>query len=242
MDIKTKIRSLVQQAVEAYIREQTIDQPKPAIAVLLGYQSPNPSEVLEAVARLQDNYDVTLILKKEWVPLATTSAYLVLEESNYQELQEVVAKSSLLVFPVASYQLLSKLALSMDDDLTVWVAIQHQLLGKPIVIANDHIEPSVYQQIHAPHSVLERLGSYIRQIQLDQVKWVSLTKLITTIDEQINTYYEKRPLILAKHIEKAHQDGLKEIDVSMKSKITPSAKDLAKDLSIEIKKYSQEGG
>ncbi|MDN3016319.1 hypothetical protein PH210_08915 [Paenibacillus sp. BSR1-1] len=239
MDVKTKVKMLVQQVVEAYLKEQLREKEK--IAILLGYQSQNPSVVLEAVTPLIDSYEVTLILSKDWLPshaALSGKPYVLLDQTSQQELNRIVESCSTLVVPVASYRLLSKLALTMDDELAVWLALQYQLLGKPVVIAKDYIEPTVYQQIHAPHSVQERLQSYIRQIQADQVKWVPLSKLALTVDSQQTAYKEKQSLILAKHVEKAFQDGLKEIVVPEKSRVTPSAKDLAKELKIQITKTS----
>jgi hypothetical protein len=246
VDVKQKVKSLVQQEVEAYFKKFIPEQRKISIVILLGYQSLYPSNILKAVTRLLESYDVTLLLTKEWLPLPANfpnQSYVLLEATSYRELNNFVEKSALLVVPVASYQLVSKLALSIDDDLAAWLSIQYQLIGKPIVIANDDVEPNVYQQIYAPYSVLERLNSYIRQIQLDQVKWVPLSKLATTVDEQCKSYSEKQSLILAKHIEKAHRDGLQELVVSKKSQITPAARDLARELKIQIiKQDSSKGG
>lgn len=241
MDVKTKVKMLVQQVVEAYLKEQLQVKEKQSITILLGYQSKNPTIILEAVTPLIESYDVTLILSKEWLPVPSEfsgNKYVLLEESTQADLEKIVETSSILVVPIAAYRLVSKLALTIDDELAVWLAIQYQLLGKPIVVAKDLIEPTVYQQIHAPHSVQERLQSYIRQIQADQVKWVSLSKLTQTVDDQQVIQNEKQSLILAKHVEKAYQDGLKEIIVPEKSRLTPSAKDLAKELKIHINKIS----
>jgi hypothetical protein len=246
VDVKTQVKMLVQQVVDAYLREELKAKKDSPIAILLGYQSPNPITVLEAVTPLLDTYEVTLLLTKEWLPLQEQwdgMSYALIEEMPQQELSAMIEKSSVLVVPAASYRLLSKLALTMDDEAALWVAIQYQMLGKPIVIANNGVEPNVYQQIHTPHSVQERLQSYIRQIQTDQVKWVPLNKLVKTVDEQYAAYQDKQSLILAKHVERAYQDGLKQIDVPLKSRVTPAAKDLARDLRIQIKQIdSSKGG
>jgi hypothetical protein len=239
VDIQSQVKILVQQVVEAYLKDKVLENEKKPIAILLGYQSPNPTYVLEAITPLLNIYEVKLIVSKEWANSSSTFSnrpFVLLEEINQQELTAIIEESSVLVIPAASYQLLSKLALTMDDELAVWVAIQYQLLGKPVVIANNGVEPNVYQQIHAPHTVQERIQSYIRQIQTDQVKWVPLNKLTQTVEHQFTAYEEKQSLILAKHVEKAFHTGLKELVVPLKSKITPSAKDLAKELKIVITK------
>ncbi|MFP5112013.1 hypothetical protein ACSU64_06490 [Bacillaceae bacterium C204] len=246
VDVKTQVKMLVQQAVETYLKEKMVPKKDVPIAILLGYQSPNPTAVLEAVTPLLDTYNVTLLFTKEWLPIQEKMKGLfsvLIEDMSQQELTELIDQSSVLVIPQASYSLLSKLALTMDDETAVWVAIQYQFLGKPIVIANNGVEPNVYQQIHAPHPVQERIQSYIRRIRADQVKWVPLSKLVKTVDEQYAAYHDKQSLILAKHVERAFQEGLREIEVPEKSRVTPSAKDLARELKIQIKAFdSSKGG
>jgi hypothetical protein len=244
VEVKAEIKRLVQQVVEAYIKDQLQKKKIKKITILLAYQSPNPEEILKAVTQMLKSYEVTLLLTKEWVShqiQLNGDHYLFLEETDQKKLVSIVEETSLLVIPVASYSLLAKLALTMDDELAVWLAVQYQLMGKPIVIANNYIEPTVYQQIHAPHTVQERLQSYIRQIRNDQVKWVPLSKLSLNVEQQSKAYEEKKTLILEKHIDKASQDGLKEIIIPAKSHATPAAKDLARELKIQIKQ-SRKGG
>lgn len=244
LDVKEQIKTVVQQVVEAYLQEQ-FQKKKQSMAILLGYPSPDPSEVLKAITPFLDAYDVTFLLTKEWLPAPAQlngETYLLLDETGPKELLSIIEKTSILVVPAASYQLLAKLALTIDDEMGVWLAIQYQLLGKPIAIANNHVEPTVYQQIHAPQSVQERLKSYIRQIRTDQVNWVPLDKLAQSVEQQLIGYEEKKSLILEKHIEKAYREGLTEIHVPKKSQITPSAKDLARDLKIQMKQVESSKG
>ncbi|MEW9050638.1 MAG: hypothetical protein AB2392_05735 [Neobacillus sp.] len=244
MDIKEKVKILVQQVVEAYIKEQLKINKEKSITILLGYQSPNPSEVLKAITPLLVHYDVTILLSKEWLPVPeplTRTTYLLIEDTSQAELMEIVEKTSLLVVPAASYRLLSKLALTMDDEVAVWLAIQYQLLGKPIVIANNYVEPTVYQQIHAPYSVQERLQTYIRQIRTDQVNWIPLSKLNQNVAHQLQAFETKKSLILEKHIEQAQREGLTKISLPQKSQVTPAAKDLAREYRIQIKQSSKGG-
>jgi len=78
---------------------------------------------------------------------------------------------------------------------------------------------------------------------MDQVKWVPLSKLVNTVDEQYAAYLDKQSLVLAKHVERAFQEGLKEIEIPQKSRVTPLAIDLAKELKIQFKPIdSSKGG
>lgn len=246
LEMKEKVKSIVQQVVEAYLQEQLQKNKKQSIAILLGYQSPKPLDVLEAISSLSDAFDVTFLLTKEWLPLQEQidgKSYLLLDEIGLKEVLSTIEKTSILVVPAATYQLLAKLALTIDDEVGVWLAIQYQLHGKPIVIANNHVEPTVYQQIHAPHTVQERVQSYIRQIRMDKVSWVPLQKLVQTVEQQIIRNEEKKALILEKHIDKAFREGLNEIYVQKNSHITPAAKDLARELKVQIKQVaSLKGG
>ncbi|MFD0829226.1 hypothetical protein ACT8ZR_27010 [Neobacillus sp. M.A.Huq-85] len=235
MDLSDTVKQIVQNVVEDYLQQLSQHHSRKPITILLGYQTINQTEVLEAVSTFQQSYDVKVLLTKDWVPSELNETkYILMQDATQQELMEIINQTSILVIPAASYQLLTKLALSIDDEAAVWFAIQTQLLGKPIVIASDQVEPNVYQQILAPPSVLQRLQGYIRQIQTDQVKWVPLRKLVQTVEQQLKDHEDKQPLILGKHIEKAYQEGLKEISTPFKSKVTPVAKDLAKEFNIKI--------
>jgi hypothetical protein len=237
VDVKEKVKIVVQQVVEAYLKEQTKTGKNKSIAILLAYQSIHPQVIMEAITTIVENYEVTLLITKDWLKTSgqlKTKSLILTEETQMGDLESIIENTSLLVIPAASYQLISKLALTIDDDLAVWLAIQFQLQGKPIIIANNHIEPSVYQQIHAPYTVLERLNSYIRQIRTDQVKWVSLNKLQQSIEHELIAYGEKKALILEKHIEQASREGISTIEVPRNSQVTPAAKDLARDLKIKI--------
>ena len=231
-ELEEKIKMLVRKVVEDYLRNQ-LKQP---ITILLTYQTPNRDEVLETVSQLEKLFDVTLVVSKEWHQV--TQPKLLLEEASQQELLAVLDKSAALIIPAGTYSLLAKLALSLDDETPAWLAIQYQLKGKPVIIANNHLKLSVEQQIMAPATVQARIQSYIKQIQADKVKWVPLKNLTETVKDQLQS--EKKTLILAKHIEAANQEGVKELKVPTQFQITPSAKDLAKELKIQIS--SEKGG
>lgn len=238
MDVKEQIRLLVQEAVQAYLEEKKEEKTKPAILILLGYQTSHPLDVLEAVTSISCQFDITILLTKEWLSAKEhLSSYptVMLEEVERKEWLSLVERAALLVLPIASYQLLAKLALTIDDDPASWFVIQYQLLGKPVVIANNQVELTVYQEILAPNSVQSRVQAYIRQIQADQVKWVPLHHLAKTMEQQLIAYKEKQPLILAKHMEKANREGIKELQLPKASKLTPIAKDLARELHIHLK-------
>ncbi|NLP49711.1 hypothetical protein [Bacillus sp. RO1] len=237
MDVKEKVKELVRQAVEAYISEQGNEEKKPNITVLLNYHSINPELILKAVTEIKQSFAVKLVASKDWEEqLDGEQEVLSLAQANQRDLEKLWNTTDLLILPVASFQLVSKLALMMDDDRTAHTAIQFQLLGKPIVIANNEVELGVYQQILAPHSVQEKLQGYMRTTQKDQVKWVPLNQLVRTAKEQLQHYKEKQPLIKAKHIEHAARANVKSITVPKESKITPVAKDMAREMKIDIQK------
>ncbi|UAL47357.1 hypothetical protein K7887_21340 [Sutcliffiella horikoshii] len=237
MDVKEKVKELVRQAVEAYMSEQDNEEKKPAITVLLNYHSSNPGLILKAVTEIKESFAVKLVASKDWVELLEGDEdVLPLSQADHSELEKLWNSTDLLILPVASFQLVSKLALMVNDDRTAHTAIQFQLLGKPIVIANNEVELGVYQQILAPHSVQEKLQAYLRTTQKDQVKWVPLKQLLRTAKEQHQQYKEKQPLIMAKHIEHAARENVKTITVPKESKITPVAKDIAREMKIQIQK------
>ncbi len=237
--VKERVKSLVLQVVKAYLSEQVEEVDTHSIAILLNHPSSYSEGIMEAVSTLADKYDVTILVSENWQASQekwAANTILLNNETSFTQLNEVLEKTKLLVIPVASFHLLSKLALTMDDDQAIWLAIQYQLQGKPVVIANDDVELNVYEQIFSPHSVQERIQGYIRQIQKDEVKWVSLKDIVKTVDTQITSYDEKAPLLLSKHIEKAMRDGLETINLPANSRVTPSAKDLARELNVKIQK------
>ncbi|TYS69510.1 hypothetical protein FZC76_04550 [Sutcliffiella horikoshii] len=237
MDVQEKVKELVRQAVKAYMSGQGNGEKMPTITVLLNYHSSNPELILKAVTEIKQSFAVKLVASKDWEEqLDGEQDVLSLDQANHRELENLWNTTDLLILPVASFQLVSKLALMVDDDSTSHTAIQFQLLGKPIVIANNEVELGVYQQILAPHSVQEKLQGYLRTTQKDHVKWVPLNQLVRTAKEQHQQYKEKQPLILAKHIEHAARGNIKTITVPKKSKITPVAKDMARELKIHIEK------
>ena len=238
--LKEQVKALVYQVVKTYLNEQVEESKSDSIVILLNYPTSHQLEgILEAVSHLADKYDVTMLVSEEWSQHRgkwTGNTILLNSETSQSTLEDVVEKAKLLVIPIASFQLLSKLALTMDDDEAAKLAIQFQLQGKPVVIAKDHVELNVYEQLLTPYSVQERIQGYVRQIQKDEVEWIPLKNLVNTVDGQISSYKEKAPLLLSKHIEKAMRDGLEEITIPAKSRITPSAKDLARELNVKIQK------
>ena len=238
--LKKQVQSLVQQVVTEYLEKQVEGTNADAIAILLNNPtSHSPEVILEAVTLLAEKYEVTMLVSEEWSHFQEKwkgESILLTKETSLSTLLEVIEKTKVLVIPVSSFHLLSKLALTMDDEMAAKLAIQYQLKGKPIVMAKDEVELDVYGQLLSPHSVQERIQGYIRQIQKDEVKWIALKDLLKTVDAQISSYSEKAPLLLSKHIEKAMRDGLDEIFLPAKSRVTPSAKDLARELNVKIHK------
>ncbi|MFE7064823.1 hypothetical protein ACFVAD_22085 [Sutcliffiella sp. NPDC057660] len=237
--VKEKIKLLVQEAVETYLNEQNQHKGKQPIGILLGYETGNLTGVLEAVTILSERYEVSLLLSRNY--LADPDAFsgytiLPLEQLGREDVNGLLNEFGAIVLPVASYQLLAKLALTIDDDPISSLVLQFQMLGKPVIVVKDEVEFNVYQQIAAPHAVQNRVQGYIRQIQADQVKWVPLSRLARTVKEQLQAFAEKQPLILAKHIEKADREGLTELQLPKKSKLSPVAKDLAREFKIQLKK------
>ncbi|CAG9619993.1 hypothetical protein [Sutcliffiella rhizosphaerae] len=240
MDVKETVRKLVKEAVEAHMQKQTSNKEiKPAITVLLTYSSSKKHEILKAIAEIEESFQVTVVASKEWASALDNKEILLLKNATNEDLQQLWSNTDLLIFPVASFQLVTKLALMIDDDKELTTAIQFQLLGKPIIIANDEVELGVYQQVLAPYSLQEKLQRNIRTIQSEKVKWVSLEQVAKVAKEEHEQFQERQPLILAKHIEKASRERRNEIIVPENSKITPVAKDMARALQVHIKKNSK---
>lgn len=188
MDVRETVKTLVKQAVAAYLEanQESLQSSKPAITILLTYHASNPDEILKAITSIEEAFNITLVASKEWSARLNEKEALPIEDMPQYELQKLWRETDLLILPVASFGLVSKLALMMDDDKAVKTAVGFQLLGKPVIIAKDEVELGVYQQVLAPYSVQEKLQDYIRTLQKDKVKLVPLTQLTKTATEELS--------------------------------------------------------
>lgn len=240
MDVRANVRAIVKEVVETYLTSKGFDKTKRRIAIFLTNSTLHVEPILKTFSDLVQVYEVICLVDSFWNKLfkeeTKVRSNLLLDDLTLDQINEAIKLSEVLVFLTPTYSLITRLALTMDDDLQAKVAIQYQLRGRPIVLVNDFLELSVSQQLEAPHPVQNRIQTYIRQIQQERVSWVPMNKLSRTLEQQLRTSRERQPVVLARHIEQASRNGTKVIIVPSSSLITPMAKDVSRDLSIKIEK------
>lgn len=157
-----------------------------------------------------------------------------LEGEQEEQLVSHVEKADLLVLPHLTRSMLAKLSLSIDDTLPAWLVVQAQLKGKRIVIATDHVEGNLEQWLSIPKALEEKAVGYRQQLQRDGVKLTSLKNLPVVIQEQGIEGPKKRPILLAKHVDRLAERGVPYAELPDRTLITPLARDRSKELKIKL--------
>jgi hypothetical protein len=238
VDVKERVREIVQEVVAAYIARVYPSDQKTSIAVLLTGSTQALEPLLKSLNKLEEHYTTFLLVDKESQSLIQKDRqikhHFLLDQITTSQIEELIKASELLVVLTPTYNLLSKLTLTMDDDSFSKIAIQYQLAGRSIVIASDSLEPTLSQQLVAPYPVITRIQTYIRQLQQEGITWVPLSQVAPAVEKALT--HKRHPIVLARHIEQAEREGRQILRVPPTSLITPMAKDAARDLEIIIDK------
>jgi hypothetical protein len=237
--MRAKIEAIVRQVVQNYLQATSSKISQRKLFIVLDYESPTPDLVWEKIKSISSRHKITLCLSDRWMDVPDRIIFnqvIQLNQANRDRIKEAMQQTDIVLFPTASYSLLSKLALTIDDELALWIAIQMQLDGKDIIIASDQIEHRGIRHISAPATVLKRIQGYIRQVQTDGVVTGSLDKIEQWLESSSRFKAKKPPLILARHMEEIANAGEKELTVPEQSLITPMGRDKARELGITIKK------
>lgn len=243
--MRDKVKSLVQQALKELLDSRNSSRKKEKLLVLLVYHSSKQEEVWDRVGSLAENYDITLVCGEKWrdIPEDLTDVVVSMDMVDIDEERflDVLRDVNLLYVPVVSYGLITKLALTIDDDVPSWLAVQMQLDGKEILLASDSIHRRSYQRFFIKPGVEKRIASYVRQVQQDGVYVVPIAKAERKITSILSKFHRKRPLVLARHVEELARSGERELVVPKESLITPMGKDAARELGITIKQVEEKG-
>ena len=235
--MREKITSLVQQALSEFLSRTTNETERRNILVLLVYQSSEPNVVWENLRLLSEKHQLTLYTSKHWsIPENLSFTKVVdLKGAEEEALFELVDENDLLYIPTVSYGLITKLALTIDDDLPSWLGIQMQFAGKEILIADDNLHVRKGRNFFVKPSIEKRIKSYYRGLHQDGVSIHPMKKTVQKIDSVFANSVKKRPVILAKHMEDLARSGENAVVIPRGSILTPMAKDAARELGIKLK-------
>lgn len=236
--MREKIKELVQQALNDWLHTKQTDHKH--ILILLAYESINSNSVIQNIKEISTRHKVTLCLSNEWKSdhqEALTNTNLIhLEDCSKEKLHQVLDQVDLLYVPTISHGLIAKISLLIDDDIPSWIALQTQLGGKDIIIANDQMPSKGSSIFLVKPSIERRIQNYWRQIREDGIHVIPINK----VQQKIANINQKKPVVLAKHIEKISIQGEKELTLPMGSILTPMGKDVAKELGITVKRENDE--
>lgn len=239
MPVKDKIESIVRKVVSEYLKKSTRPQVEGKVLILLDHEThPNAADVWEAVRFIAKNYETIICSSDKWSTPPEDIQHLQiisLQHGLSEEIKQVMDKSDVLFLATASFKTIAKLALTIDDDLSMRIATHMQFNGKKLIVANDQCQLLGTQKITTPYSVSKRLKAYFKQLREDNVQIMALAEVANWLDTYFEGYPHHRHVVLAKHIEEAVRQGEKELVVPKHSLITPMCKDYAKELAILIR-------
>lgn len=248
MITREQIKEIVTRTINAYFTQAKSESKH--IAVLLISRTTQERQVLDTLQALcQVKDEVTIVSCSDWsdklVPLKLTyHKHIRFDQLKAEEdttLLHQLQAADVIVLPNLSLAMLAKLALSIDDTLAAWLMIQLQLKGKQIIIATDNVEGDLNQLLTTPNTVDQRITGYLQQLRRDGIKLTTLSRLNQTVRGNLAINQAKKPVLLAKHVEKSYQHGHKEIELPENVVITPLAKDTSKELRVSLSKKRKGG-
>lgn len=237
--MKQYIESIVRQSIiDYYHSKSTKDSNKKYMLVLLESYSPTPAKIWETIQALSTKYKITLCVSEHWINIPDNIRYdelIQLDRKNMAQLKSITERADLLFIPNSTYALIAKLAMIIDENLALWVTIQMLLNGKSILISTDSIKLKGMQKLTTPYSVNENIQRYIRQLQNYHVHLIPLSKVNEWLNSFNKNQFNKKHIVLAKHVQEIANEGEEELLVPKNSLITPMCKDMARELGVTLK-------
>src|SRR5690625_743775 len=210
---------------------------KSEFLVLLHARSSKPAKVCEIVRNLSEKYKLTLCVSKHWTNIPEdlqSQTIILLNEDNFNRLQEVVKQHKSLIVPNFSYSMLSQLDQLMDDDLHIWLILQMQLDGNQIIIANDEIKLTTMRMIHISINLKDRIEEKINRLTSTGIYFTSSENITKKLNMSSQDPNDKTVLVLEKHIKSLIAEGRKTMKLPKNHVITPMAKDMITKHRVQI--------
>lgn len=234
--MKDYISLLVQQALNEYFKE-AFD--KPHILIMLTNSRVDSSLMSNHILELSKRYTISLIVS-ETEQKYTDSLYIhrvfTLESITMVDIVQFSKMVDLMYCPSISHGFLAKLSMLLDDTNSIWIVLQMLLKGKKVLLGNNVFKQNKVANIWHNSSLETKVQSYIKDLKQDGVYFCSMKQATEVISKLLKKHQNKKPLLLAKHIEEIAHTEQQEITVPHNSIITPMAIDAAKQLRVAIKK------
>ena len=233
---RSEIIPIVRDVVSEFLSTKGMLE-KSKFLVLLHARSSNPANVWEVVRNLSNKYKLTLCVSKHWTNIPEdlqSQTIILLNEENFNMLQEVVKQHKTLIVPTFSYSMLSQLDQLVDDDLHIWLMLQMQLDGKEIIVANDEIKLTTMRMIHLSVNLKDRIEEKINRLTSTGIYFTSSEQVAKKLNKAKKDQNDKTVLVLEKHIKSLVNEGRTKMKLPKNHVITPMAKDLMRKHRVQI--------
>lgn len=239
--MKEKIELLVRKVVMELLNKEKEEMTDKQVLIILDDHPDtyfNRADVWEQLKGISHHYQTTIFHTDKWGELPEDVKHIKmipLRDENLDQIKAEIQNADVLFYATAGYSTLSKLSLTIDDNLPMWITIQMQLNGKKLLLANDFFSQKGTQKVTVPFTVSKRLNGYLRTLREDKVQVLAMANARKWLDSYFDSFAGRRHVVLAKHIEEAAKLGESELIVPKNSLITPMCKDYARELGIRIR-------
>ncbi|MHC0037031.1 hypothetical protein [Pseudoneobacillus sp. C159] len=236
--MKEKIEMIVRKVVMDYFNKEKNSPKHKQVLVILDQQPAMDADVIwKKLKSISSHFNTTILVTEKWTKVPDDINFvkqIPLNEDHLVDIGAEMVRADVLLYATANHSTLAKLAMTMDDSLSLWITIQMQFDGKPIILAKDFLQKSGTKLITTPFSVSKRIDTYISQLRDDKVQLLPLANVSKWLDSYFDSFTDKRHVVLVKHIEAAASLGKSELVVPKNSLITPMCKDFARELGVKI--------
>ncbi len=229
MSIEGKISSIVRQYVEAWLQQKQglSEPPLPKILVLM----PNDeysSEVEEAMRGLSLEYQISYAVNSELLHAGV-------------EWHRLADEAALIAVPMMSLGNLAKTATLVDDEPIPAIVVNALLGRKPVVITTKNLIPTGFEKVVVPANMVDVIEEYLKALQSYGVAVSPFSKLAQTIRDSLSeSASEFSYLIHSKHVREWVNEGEIRVKVPSNTKITPLAREDARDFGLKIEVAEEE--
>lgn len=160
---------------------------------------------------------------------------------------KLLRESDLVLVPVLTQNTAAKLAYTIADTFVTTLIMQALMMGKPVIAALNGADPQAKLRIEAnmgksSPGLLQSLRSNLDKLKGYGIKLVQATslaaesqKLLAPVVQNVKASVKnKKTVIGATAVKAVIANGLKQLTVSQGAIVTPLARDVARDLGVEI--------